>query len=131
MIPISQSGVKNLGIEAAKTGGSKLAGELGVLVKIGIDGAKAGVELAHLRRGKEVDKVASVVENGSDLIRELYDRTQEVLVGMAHDSNDESERLGGTFEVTVGELLAGFGNAIENIENTRMAARAYIARHAA
>lgn len=131
MIPTSQSGAKNLGIEAAKTGGSKLAGELGVLVKIGIDGAKAGVELAHLRRGKEVDKVASVVENGSDLIRELYDRTQEVLVGMAHDSNDESERLGGAFEVTVGELLAGFGNAIENIENTRMAARAYIARHAA
>lgn len=132
MIPSSTSGVKNLAIEGAKTGGSKAAGPAGVVVKIAVDGAKAGVELAHALRGKDLDKVQAAEDNGAALIRELTARTQEIVTGLAHDSNNPNERIGrGAFGITVGQLVERMGSAIENIEQFRSSAAQYRRAHAA
>lgn len=126
-LPDGKKYATNLAVETVKTGGSKLAGPAGVLVKIGVDSVKAGLEVASALKGKDLDKVQKVEDNGAALIRELYARTEEVIVGLARNSNDPNEELmaGLTGPITVGHLLDRLGNAIGSIEHTRSLAADY------
>jgi hypothetical protein len=101
-------------------------------VKIGVDGAKAALELTSVLKGKDLDKVQRLEDDGAQLIQELYRRTGEVVTGLAHDSNNPDEILtaGPLGGLTVGALAGKMGRAIGRIEHTRSAAAAYRTAHA-
>lgn len=133
MIPSDQKGATNLGVELFKSGGGAAvktalhSSGAGLAWKIAVDGVKAMVEASSVVHGKLEQKMLKVEDNGASLIRELTQRSQEVIIGMAPNGFDPDGVLGHSVfkKVTVGSIANQLGDAITRIENTRSNARAY------
>lgn len=132
-IPDSKKNAIGLGTELAKSGGGYLIKKASgsapgaFALKLGVDIVKAGVEASSVINGKSAEKMQAVEDNGAKLIQELFNRTQEVVVGMAPNGHDEGGVLAtGVFkDVTVGSIAHQLGESIEQIETTRSNASIY------
>ncbi|WP_282349425.1 RHS repeat-associated core domain-containing protein [Pseudomonas sp. PS01301] len=136
-VPDDKKNQTNLALETVKTGGGMIikkvlgSAEGAFGFKIFIDMGKAAVEANSVINGKSQEKMEKVERNAVDLIQDLVNRTQEVVIGMAPNGFDSDGVLHrGLFSnVTVGGLSEQLGMAIDEIENTRSAARAYRESH--
>ncbi|WP_296247729.1 RHS repeat domain-containing protein [Pseudomonas sp. UBA4194] len=132
-VPDTPKGALNLGIEVAKTAGSKAAGSAGVAVKIGVDVLKGGYELYKTQKDKDPAKI-EVLENGAlQTIAELRRRTDQIATmygaTQASDILDFCPSITSTRQMTLGQLWAKRDKAIGRLENAAATASAFKQRH--
>ena len=132
LVPENKKNGVNLATEAFKTVGSKALGTHGILLKLGVDGGKAALEIVNTQQEKKPAKLDRLEADPDKTFAVLYERTLRVakMYG-ASEADDPLPGLNETLSrtMTLGDLAAKFGAAVDSLHEAGAAVAAYRQRH--
>lgn len=131
-LPDSKKNGVNLGAELVKSAGSKAAGPYGILVKVGVDSVKAGYEVYKSQKEKDSAKLERLQAGPDQTFAELYERS--LRVAKMYGATEADHTLPGLHEsssrtMTLGDLAAKFGTAVDSLQQAGAAIAAFRQRH--
>lgn len=132
LVPDSTKNGVNLTTEVVKTTGSKVLGPYGVAFKMGVDSVKAGYEVYKSQQDKDPAKLDRLEAGPDQAFAELYERT--LRVAKMYGATEADDPLPGLYEgvsqtMTLGDLAAKFGAAVDSLQEAGAAVAAFRQRH--
>lgn len=132
LVPKNKKNGINFATEAFKTVGSKALGPHGILLKLGVDGSKAALEIVKTQQEKKPAKLDRLEADPDKTFAMLYERTLRVakMYG-ASEADDPLPGLNETLSktMTLGDLAAKFGAAVDSLHEAGEAVAAFRQRH--